>query len=53
MLPDLQNLYNMKKYRNMSLVLNATAADGSRRGYRYGYGYGYGYGNYSHYTPKK
>lgn len=53
MLPELQRLYDGKKYRNMSLVLNATEADGTHRGYKYGYGYGYGYGNYSHYTSKK
>lgn len=53
MLPELQNLYDEKKYRNMSIVLNATMAEGSRRGYKYGYGYGYGYGNYSHYTSNK
>lgn len=57
MLPELQRLYDEKKYRNMSLVLNATVAEGSRRGgykygYGYGYSYGYGYGNYSHYTSK-
>lgn len=52
MLPELQRLYDQKKYRNMTLVLNATAAEGSRHGYKYGYGYGYGYGNYSHYTKK-
>lgn len=50
MLPELQRLYDEKKYRNMTLVLNATPAEGSRRGYQYGYAYGYGYGNYSHYT---
>ena len=53
MLPELQTLYNEKKYRNMSIVLNATVAEGARRGYKYGYGYGYGYGNYSHYTSNK
>lgn len=53
MLPELQTLYDEKKYRNMSIVLNATVAEGARRGYKYGYGYGYGYGNYSHYTSNK
>ncbi len=52
MLPELQRLYDRKKYRNMTLVLNATATEGHRRGSRYGYAYGYGYGNYSHYTTK-
>ena len=50
MLPELERIYQDKKYRNMGLVLNATEAEGSRYGYKYGYGYGYGYGNYSHYT---
>lgn len=52
MLPELDRLYEEKKYRNMGLVLNATIAEGSRYGYKYGYGYGYGYGNYSHYTSQ-
>lgn len=52
MLPELERLYEEKKYRNMGLVLNATIAEGSRYGYKYGYGYGYGYGNYSHYTSQ-
>jgi len=53
MLPELEKIYQDKKYRNMGLVLNATQAEGSRYGYKYGYGYGYGYGNYSHYTSNE
>ncbi|MDE6322569.1 MAG: polysaccharide biosynthesis tyrosine autokinase, partial [Paramuribaculum sp.] len=52
MLPELDRLYEEKKYHNMGLVLNATVAEGARYGYKYGYGYGYGYGNYSHYTSE-
>ena len=46
MLPELESLYESKKYRNMSIILNGTECSGSRTGYgyRYGYRYGYGYG---------
>ena len=48
MLPELDRLYDEKKYRNMALILNGTRNDQGRYGYshtyRYGYGYGYGYG---------
>ena len=46
MLPDLEQLYKEKKFKNMSLILNGTKTQGGRYGsyYRYGYGYGYHYG---------
>ncbi len=48
MLPELDRLYEEKKYRNMSFILNGSRNDQGRYGYshtyRYGYGYGYGYG---------
>lgn len=48
MVKELQKLYDAKKHRNMSVILNATESAGGRYGrygyYRYGYGYGYGYG---------
>ena len=48
MLPELEHIYEDKKYHNMALILNGTALSKSRygysHGYRYGYGYGYGYG---------
>lgn len=48
MLPELDNLYLEKKYRNMAFILNGTRNDQGRYGYshsyQYGYGYGYGYG---------
>ena len=45
MLPDMEALYKEKKFKNMSLILNGTKAQGGKYGsyYRYGYGYGYGY----------
>ena len=50
MLPLVEDYYQEKKFRNMSLLLNGTTAEGSRYGYhRYGYHYGYGYGNYGGY----
>ncbi len=50
MLPDMEQLYKEKKFKNMSLVLNGTKAQGGRYGhyYRYGYHYGYGYGYHYH-----
>lgn len=48
MLPEIDRLYEEKKYRNMAFILNGTRNDKGRYGYshsyRYGYGYGYGYG---------
>lgn len=48
MLPELDRLYDEKKYRNMAFILNGTRNEEGRYGYshsyRYGYGYGYGYG---------
>ncbi|MDE6175339.1 MAG: polysaccharide biosynthesis tyrosine autokinase [Duncaniella sp.] len=56
MLPELDRLYEEKKYRNMSFILNGTRNDQGRYGYshtyRYGYGYGYGYG-YNYGDKKK
>lgn len=46
MLGDIEQLYKEKKFKNMSLILNGTKAQGGRYGhyYRYGYHYGYSYG---------
>lgn len=44
MLAELENIYNKKKYKNMSMILNATIGSGGHYGYRYGYQYGYGSG---------
>ena len=55
MLGDIEQLYKEKKYKNMSLILNGTKAQGGRYGhyYRYGYHYGYGYGYGYHYGSDK
>ncbi|MCM1070476.1 MAG: polysaccharide biosynthesis tyrosine autokinase [Bacteroides sp.] len=58
MLPELDRVYEERKYRNMAVILNGTRNDQGRYGYshtyRYGYGYGYGYGyNYGTSNPDK
>lgn len=54
MLPELQRIYDEKKYKNMAIILNGTAGSGGRYSYRYGYRYGYhyGYGSGSYYGSK-
>ena len=54
MLPELQRIYDEKKYKNMALTLNGTVGSGGHYGYRYGYRYGYhyGYGSGSYYGSK-
>lgn len=56
MLPELETIYQEKRFKNMSLILNGTESTGSRYGnrygYRYGYHYGYHYGNASYYSDK-
>ena len=51
MLPELNKIYQKGRFKNMSLVLNATETSSGRYGYKYGYKYGYhyGYGNSYHY----
>ena len=44
MLAELEKIYEEKKYKNMSLILNGTEGSGGRYGYCYGYHYGYGSG---------
>lgn len=41
MLPELENIYTGKRFKNLSMILNGTESTGSRYGYRYGYHYGY------------
>ena len=43
-LSELEKIYDEKKYKNMSLILNGTEGSGGRYGYCYGYRYGYGSG---------
>lgn len=44
MLYELEEIYDEKRLRNISLILNGTYASQGRYGYRYGYSYSYGYG---------
>lgn len=55
MLPELQSIYDEKKFKNMSLILNGTEGNRGRYGYKYGYRYGYhyGYGYGYHYGSDK
>ena len=53
MLPDVEELYKEKKFKNMSLILNGTKTQGGKYGSHYGYGYGYGYGYNYHYGSDK
>ncbi len=53
MLTELQNIYDEKTYKNMSLILNGTEGSGGRYGYGYRYGYHYGYGYGYHYGSDK
>ena len=55
MLPELENIYQEKRFRNLSVILNGTESAGGRYSYRYGYrGYRYGYHNgYSSYYGSK
>ena len=49
MLPELESIYNQKKFKNMALILNGTASASGHYGYRYGYKYGYRYGYHQGY----
>lgn len=49
MLVELEKIYDEKKYKNMSMILNGTEESGGRYGYGYRYGYQYGYGSGYHY----
>lgn len=44
MLPELESIYQEKRFKNLSLILNGTESAGGRYAYRYGYRYGYHYG---------
>lgn len=55
MLPELDDIYKCNRFKNMSVILNATTdGGGGRYGNRYGYRYGYRYGShYYEYGSKK
>ena len=52
MLPDLEAIYQEKRFKNLSVILNATKSSGGRYSYRYGYRHGYRYGYASYYGSK-
>ena len=47
LLPELESIYQGKRFKNLSVILNGTESTGGRYGYRYGYHNGYDsyYGN--------
>ena len=51
MLDELQDIYDNKRLKSLSMILNGTHSSGGRYGYGYSYSYGYGYGY--HYHSKK
>lgn len=53
MLPELENIYREKRFKNLSLVLNGTESAGGRYSYRYGYRQGYHYAYASYYGNEK
>ena len=61
MLNELEDIYDEKRLRNLSVILNGTYSSqgrysykyGYRYSYRYGYGYGYGYNYHYHNGNKK
>lgn len=53
-LPELQRLYQEKKFNNLCILINDAKIEQKRYGYGHGYGYGYGYGyGESHKRSKK
>ena len=53
MLDELQSIYDNKRFKGLSMILNGTHSGGGGYGYGYSYGYGYGYGYGYHYHQKK
>lgn len=51
-LPDIQEYYDRKRYKNMAILLNGTDIRSGYGYHRYGYHYGYHYGNYGNYGSK-
>lgn len=48
-LPDIQEYYDSKRYKNMAILLNGTDIHSGYGYHRYGYHYGYHYGSYGSY----
>ena len=46
MLTELECIYQEKRFKNLSVILNGTESVGGRYSYRYGYRYGYHNGSY-------
>ena len=55
MLGELQDIYDNKRFKGLSMILNGTHSGGGKYGYgySYSYSYGYGYGYGYHYHSKK
>ena len=53
MLTELDAIYQEKRFKNLSVILNCTESTGGRYSYRYGYRYGYHYGYASYYGSKE
>ena len=53
MLTELEAIYEEKRFKNLSVILNGTESTGGRYSYRYGYRYGYHYGYASYYGSKE
>lgn len=51
MLDELEEMYENKRFKNLSMILNGTYGGGGKYSYKYGYSYGYGYG-YGYYNKK-
>lgn len=50
LLPEIEEWYDRKKFRNLAIILNGTSDAFSHYGYhKYGYRYGYHYGRYGSY----
>lgn len=52
LLSELENIYQEKRFKNLSIILNGTESTGGRYSYRYGYSYGY-YNGYASYCRDK
>ena len=53
MLDELEEIYDTKRFKHLSMILNGTYGGGTGYRYKYGYSYGYGYGYGYHYHSKK